>query len=149
MEIYYFTYTGLSKTIAEKLGGILKTKPREITTLKLPYGLWLLLSFFPGLVVKSKFEPPSSKDIILCFPKWTFNCPPVTYFLKKLKSHSIETLILLISYRGWGQHHYEKIYKKLALSVSKNVKIFFIKQKRWIEDFERTVEELERLKDGR
>lgn len=142
MEVYYFTYTGLSKTIAEKLGEILRTKPKEITTLRLPYGLWLFLSFFPGLGVKSKFEPPSSKDIILCFPKWTFNCPPVTYFLKKLKSSSIETLIFVISYRGWGQPHYEKIYKKLALNISKNVKIFFIKKKRWDKDFEKMLKEL-------
>lgn len=142
MEIYYFTYTGFSKKIAENLGKILDIRPKEIKSFKFPYLIWLILSFFPYLGIKATFEPPTSKTVFLCFPKWTFNCPPVTYFLKKLKNYPVENLILFVSYKGWGADHYKKIYTKLSLNVSKNVIIFFIRNKRWIQDFKEALEHL-------
>jgi len=58
LEIYYFTYTGTSKEIADHLGKKFKIKPREIKTYKLPYFIWLILSFIPYLPFKANFEPP-------------------------------------------------------------------------------------------
>ncbi|MDF2953944.1 MAG: Flavodoxin [Thermodesulfobacterium sp.] len=128
MNIYYFTYTGTSKKIAEWLSKKLNIRPKEIKTYKLPYLIWLFLSFFPYLPFKATFDPPSNKTIILCFPKWTFNCPPVTYFLKKVH---YEKLFLVISYKGWGERLYYRLYYKLACKKTKEIKIIFIKKKLW------------------
>lgn len=128
MDIYYFTYTGTSKKIAEWLGKKLKVEPKEIKTYKLPYFIWLFLSFIPYLPFKAYFEMPSNKNIILCFPKWTFNCPPVTYFLEKV---SYERLFLVISYKGWGERLYYRIYYKLTCKKAKEIKIIFINKKLW------------------
>ncbi|PMP69079.1 MAG: hypothetical protein C0190_00645 [Thermodesulfobacterium geofontis] len=128
MDIYYFSYTGTSKEIAEWLSKKFNLKPKEIRTYKFPYLIWLFLSFIPYLPFKATFEPPFNDTIILCFPKWTFNCPPITYFLKKIRCRK---LILIISYKGWGKKLYEHLYLKLASKVAKEIKITFIKQKLW------------------
>ncbi|RKX61487.1 MAG: hypothetical protein DRP29_00170 [Thermodesulfobacteriota bacterium] len=129
MEIYYFSYTGTSKKIAEILAKKLKVKLKEIKTFKFPYFIWLFLSFFPYFPIKSQFEPLSSDTIILCFPKWTFNCPPVTYFLRKIKCQKI---YMIISYKGWGEKKYIEYYKKLGSKSAKEIKIFIIKRKNFL-----------------
>jgi len=128
MDVYYFTYTGTSQKIAEWLSKKLNIRPKKIKTYKLPYLIWLFLSFFPYLPFKATFDPPSNKTIILCFPKWTFNCPPVTYFLKKV---NYEKLFLIISYKGWGEKFYYRLYYKLTCKKTKKIKILFIKKKLW------------------
>jgi len=107
VEVYYFTFTGTSKKIAEFIGKIFNIKPKEIKSYKLPYLLWLFLSFIPYLSLKAIFEPPTNDTVILCFPKWTFNCPPVTCFLKKIKC---KKLVLIISYKGWVPR-FEKLFQ--------------------------------------
>ena len=128
MDIYYFSYTGISKEIAEWLGKKFKIKPKEIKTYRFPYFIWLVLSFIPYLSLKALFEPPSNETIILCFPKWTFNCPPITYFLKKIHC---KRLILVISYKGWGEKSYAKLYKNLGSKKAKEVSTILIKRKLW------------------
>jgi flavodoxin len=127
MDVYYFTFTGNSKRIAEwiaQLGGRLK----EIKTKKLPYTLWLVMSFFPYLDVKSKFEEPESNLIFLCFPKWTLNCPPVTYFLKKADL-SGKTLCMVITYGGFDEKRYAEFYRHFALKRTKNVNVLLVKRR--------------------
>ena len=136
MEIYYFTYTGLSEKIAKIIANKLKIEVKKITTYRLPYIGWLFLSFLPFLPVKAFFSPPSGREIILCFPKWTFNCPPVTYFLKKIRC---EKLILIISYGGWREKEYAQKYKKLGLKVAKKVEVFLVKRKKWKEDLKKVM----------
>ncbi len=128
MEIYYFTYTGTSKEIAEWLGERFSIKPREVKSYKFPYVIWLALSFIPYFSVKAYFEPPSKETIIFCFPKWTFNCPPATYFLKKI---NCKKLILIISYKGWGEDFYKHLYFRLLHKRVKELKIHFVKRKLW------------------
>lgn len=128
MDIYYFTYTGTSKKIASWLGEKFKLIPKEIKTYKLPYFIWLLLSFIPYLPIKASFDPPSNDIIIVCFPKWTFNCPPITYFLKKIYC---KKLILIITYKGWGEKSYAKIYKNFVSKKIKETEVIFIKRKLW------------------
>lgn len=128
MDIYYFTYTGTSKEIAEWISKKFNIKAKKIETYKFPYFIWLFLSFIPYLPIKTFFEPPSNETIIFCFPKWTFNCPPATSFLRKL---SCKKLILIISYKGWGEKLYYRLYYKLASKKTKELKIIFIKRKSW------------------
>lgn len=126
MDIYYFTYTGTSQKIAEWLSEKFSIKPKRVETYKLPYPIWLILSFIPYLPLKASFEPPSNETIIFCFPKWTFNCPPATYFLKKI---NCKKLILVISYKGWGENFYKWLYSRLLQKKVKNLKIIFVKRK--------------------
>ncbi len=128
MDIYYFTYTGTSKKIANWLGEKFKITPKEIKTYSLPYFIWLFLSFIPYFPVKAFFDVPSNETIIVCFPKWTFNCPPITYFLKKIYCRK---LILVITYKGWGERKYGEIYKNLVAKKIKEIKLIFVKRKLW------------------
>ncbi len=127
VPIYFFSRTGNSKKVAFLLAKKLKTEPKEIQSYKFPYFLWLILSFIPFLPVKSNFPEVKAEEIILCFPKWTFNCPPITYFLIKCPC---KRLTMIITYKGWGKNHYEKFYKFLCLILRKQVKIHFINIKK-------------------
>ena len=134
VSIYYFSYTGNSKKIAEYLGKQFNITPYEIKSFQFPYIIWLLTSFIPFFPVKSKWKKieDNKQILILCFPKWTFNCAPVTYFLIKCPC---KNLIFIITHKGWGISFYEKIYKFLCLILKKHVKMFFIniKQKKDLE----------------
>ncbi len=96
MEIYYYTFTGNSRRIAEILASEFGGEMREIKSYKLPYIIWLILSFIPFLGVKIDTQPPSGSEIVLCFPKWTLNCPPVTTFLRRYaESRKIKMVTLV------------------------------------------------------
>lgn len=139
MEIYYYSFTGISKRLAEIISENLKVTPKEIKTSPKPYFFWFLLSFLPYASFKANFEPPSSSTIILCFPKWTFNCPPITYFLKKV---NCQNLFMIISYGGWGEKKYAEFYKKIALKRVKRVEIFLVKRKKVLEEEFKIKEEI-------
>ena len=112
IDVYYFTYTGNSKKVAEiiaEYGGTL----REIKAPHFPYPIWLTLSFIPYLEVKCSFEMPQSDPIFLCFPKWTLNCPPVTYFLNRANLKG-KTLCMVICYGGFDGERYAEFYRRLA-----------------------------------
>lgn len=131
MDLYYFSYTGISLSVAKELSYLLKIPPKEIKTYSLPYFFWLILSFIPYLQVKISFEIPSSPYGILVFPKWTFNCPPVTSFLQRV---SFERLLLVITFGGWREIPYGEFYKDLASKKSSLVKVYYIKKSAWLEN---------------
>lgn len=139
MEIYYYSFTGISKKLAESLSEFFNVKPKEIKTSSKPYFFWLLLSFIPYLPFKAHFEKPSSSTLVLCFPKWTFNCPPITYFLKKV---TCENLFMIITYGGWGEKRYANFYQKLALKRVKRVEVFLIKRKKVLEEMTEVMDEV-------
>ena len=125
MKIYYFSLTGHCRKIAKALGKEFGCPVEEIRSFSFPYWLWLILSFIPFLPVKSWFlMPEEEKHILLCFPKWTFNCPPVTYFLKKVPC---KEFTFIITHRGWGEKFYEKIYKFYLLILRKKANFHFIR----------------------
>lgn len=136
MDLYFYTYSGISLSIAQELSKHFNLKPKSIITHKRSYFFWLFLSFFPNLPVKITYEEPKSSYGILIFPKWTFNCPPVTAFLKKVK---FEKLLLIITFGGWREKPYGEHYKELALEKSKCVEVIFIKRSNWLNN---RVEEL-------
>lgn len=112
MELYYFSFTGRSRKIAEWISEHLSIEAREIKTINLPYVMWLILSFIPYLKIKASFKMPSSSRVILCFPKWTLNCPPVTYFLSRVR---VRELHLVICYGGFDERRYADFYRKMAM----------------------------------
>lgn len=141
MDLYFFSYTGTCQSIAKELGSLLKSTPRAIKTYKLPYFLWLIFSFIPNLQVKISYEKPTSPYGVVIFPKWTFNCPPITTFLREV---SFKKLLLVICYGGWREKPYGEYYKNLALRKSKEVKIYYIKRASWERN---KAFELERLEE--
>lgn len=81
MEVYFFSFTGNCRKIATWIAEHFEVETYEIVAPNLPYFIWLILSFIPYLEIKCKVRPPMEDKIILCFPKWSLNCPPITYFL--------------------------------------------------------------------
>jgi hypothetical protein len=129
VELYYFSYTGISKEIALALSSKLKLIPKEIKSYNFPYGVWLFFSFIPGLEIRAEFESPQTYEGILVFPKWTFNCPPVSYFINRVY---FKRLLLIITYGGWREKPYGEYYKNLARKKTQEVGIFYVKRKLWI-----------------
>ncbi|MFN3505337.1 MAG: hypothetical protein ACK4Y7_03900 [Caldimicrobium sp.] len=126
IDLYCFSYTGTSLEVAKALSSILKISPKVIKTYRLPYFLWLITSFIPSFKVPILFEKPASSYGILVFPKWTFNCPPVTAFLEKV---SFEKLLLVICYGGWREKPYGEYYRRFSLKKSSMVAVHYIKKK--------------------
>ncbi|KUJ94715.1 MAG: hypothetical protein XD40_0036 [Archaeoglobus fulgidus] len=136
MNLYFFTFTGNSRKIAEMVADELAVELREIKSLRLPYIAWLLLSFVPCMAVKIDVQPPTGKEIILCFPKWTFNCPPVTAFLKKFaKGREIR---MIICYGGFDERRYAEFYKSFALKCgAKKADYLLVKRRELRENTEK------------
>jgi len=113
VEIYYYTFTGNCRKIAEILASEFGGWVREIKSYKLPYIVWLILSFIPYFGVKIDTQPSSGREIVLCFPKWTLNCPPVTAFLRRYaESRKIK---MVICYGGFDERRYAEFYRRFAL----------------------------------
>lgn len=139
MDLYFFSFTGISREIAFHLGKLLSVKPKEIRTYKFPYLIWLITSFIKGFEVKIEYEPVESAKAILVFPKWTFNCPPITRFLKEV---SFERLFMIITYGGFQERPYAEAYMRLALKRCQEVETYLVKRSRWFKEKEKVLEEL-------
>jgi len=114
MDVVFFSYTGNSKKIAEFLASELNCRIVEIKPGRSrSYVEWLILSFIPGLRVKISHENIESDKIILCFPKWTFNCPPITSLLKSGKLENKEVFIVVVC-GGWQAESYTEKYSKIV-----------------------------------
>jgi len=141
VDLYFFSFTGISRDIAFHLGKLLSLKPKEIKIYRFPYFIWLITSFIKGFEVKIDYEPVESAQAILIFPKWTFNCPPITRFLKEV---SFERLFMIITYGGFQERPYAEAYRRLALNRCKEVETYLIKRSRWLREKEKVLEELMR-----
>lgn len=141
LDLYYYSFTGTCEDIASELGQFLGLIPKAIKSYEFSYWIWLFLSFFPMIYTKISYPLPESREAILVFPKWTFNCPPVTAFLRKVK---FERLFLIVSYGGWGERPYGERYKRLALQKSTNLELHLVKRSEWQRDKEK---ELEKIKE--
>lgn len=112
-EVLFFSHTGNSRrvaaTIAEKLG----LRAIEIVPeFRFPYPVWLALSFFPGLGTPVRDFEVRSERIILCFPKWTFNCPPITTVIKSGELRG-KRVFMIVTYGGWGGEEYLQSYAEM------------------------------------
>jgi hypothetical protein len=93
----------------------------EITpTRKRSYLHWLAYSFVPGSEVE--IENPemelSRYDVILLgFPKWTFSCPPLNRFIRKLRSHNKPRFYLFMTSGGFDE---QRFLHSIAHKLTKN-----------------------------
>ena len=121
--VLYLTRNGASARAAREAGDLLRKAGHRVETeelrarIRLPYPLWLLWSFIPGIgapIMPLAREPGNFDAMVLAFPKWTVNCPPVTGFLAKYASR-LPPLFLIVTMGGWDGPRYAGSYaKKLA-----------------------------------
>lgn len=130
-EVFYFSYTGTCERIAKFLGTNLNLPVKKIEPPRLPYLAWLALSFIPGLPIPSKATLPQSENLILVFPKWTINCPPITYFylLCKKRGMKFKKILLIVSYGGFREKPYARHYVKKFKDLCDKITLFLIKRK--------------------
>ncbi len=135
MEVYFFSFTGNCRKIAGWIAEKLGVEANEIKAPNFPYIVWLLLSFIPQLGIKSDVRPPQDEKIVLCFPKWTLNCPPITYFLKKYAEG--REVYMVICFGGFDEKRYAESYKRFALKRAKKADYLLIKRRLVEEDAEK------------
>ena len=113
IDLVYFSRTGNTRRVAELIFDELKRRFSvnliEIKTRDYLYIIWLFLSFIPNLGVKIDRVDVNSRTIVLCMPKWTFNCPPVTSFLNQVDLRN-KNIHLVITYGGFDEKRYAKYY---------------------------------------
>ena len=133
--IAYFSWTGNTKTVAEKIKDLLKNKHKvrevKIEPVKdLPYPLWLILSFIPESRVKIALtgEIGDPDCLFLGTPKWTFSCPPVNSFLDMLEWRG--DVYLFITCGGFDEVRYANSLRNKIENLGLKVKdVLIIKRK--------------------
>lgn len=135
MEVYFFSFTGNCRKIATWIAEHFEVETYEIVAPNLPYFIWLILSFIPYLEIKCKVRPPMEDKIILCFPKWSLNCPPITYFLNNFAEE--REIYMIICYGGFDERRYAEFYRKFALKRAKKSEYMLVRRRCIEEDAER------------
>ncbi len=128
--VVYFSFTGKSKAVAEEIGRRLKAEIMSVEPrIKLPYLGWLFLSFIPELGFPIRNLEIPCNLIVLCFPKWTFNCPPITSLIKAGKLRGKKVFVVIV-YGGWDEKRYGKYYiKKIEKSGGRIAGFRLVKRK--------------------
>ena len=121
--VAYYSYTGNTKHIAQALAKRLRNScdveiVEIVPTRRRWYLHWLAYSFVPDSEVE--IENPevelSQYDVILLgFPKWTFSCPPLNRFIRKLRSLNKPRFYLLMTCGGFDEQRFlDSFTRKLA-----------------------------------
>jgi len=121
--VAYFSYGGntrrIAQALAERLRNSCHVETVEIApTRKRSYLHWLAYSFVPDSEVE--IENPemelSRYDVVLLgFPKWTFSCPPLNRFIRKLKSFNKPRFYLFMTSGGFDDQRFiDSITRKLT-----------------------------------
>ena len=135
VDIIYFSWTGNTKKVVEIISqelqdsievNVIEIKPKT----NYPYFVWLLLSFIPGLGTAIRCEGTTSDLILICMPKWTFNCPPITSFLKAVQLKG-KVAYLVITYGGWDEMRYAESYRNKIGQLCEEVRdVLLVKRSR-------------------
>ncbi len=141
--VIYFSFTSTVHTLATAIRLELERENRVTMARIEPrkprrYWGWLARSLVPGWSVPIR---PTITDLepydLVClgFPKWTWNCPPITQYLREMKGCQGKNLALFMSHRGFNQERYlqnmiTRLYRK-GVHISD---VLSIKQDRVRED---------------
>jgi hypothetical protein len=112
--IAYFSYTGNTRRIAQALSEKLQQSydveiAEIVPTRKRSYLHWLAYSFVPDSEVEiENLETELSRyDVVLLgFPKWTFSCPPLNRYIRKLRSLSKPRFYLFMTCGGFDEQRF-------------------------------------------
>jgi len=112
--VAYFSYTGNTKRIAQALSERLRESCNVeiveiVPTHKRSYLHWLAYSFGPDSEVD--IENPETKlsryDVVLLgFPKWTFSCPPLNRYIRRLRSLGKPRFYLFMTCGGFDDQRF-------------------------------------------
>jgi hypothetical protein len=136
--IAYFSYSGNTRRIAqalkERLQNFCDVEVVEIApTRKRSYLHWLAYSFVPGSEVEienSAMELSLYDVVLLGFPKWTFSCPPLNRFIRKLRSYNKPRFYLFMTCGGFDERRFlYSFMHKLAKSGYNIVESLAIRRK--------------------
>lgn len=93
---------------------------------RLPYPLWLLLSFIPGVgwpIMGGGPDPSAFASVLLLMPKWTLACPPVESWLRRNRG-KIGRAALAVVCGGFDEARYAAHYgRKLESGGAKVVAV--------------------------
>ena len=121
--VAYYSYTGNTKRIAQALADRLQNfcdveTVEIVPTRKRCYLHWLAYSFVPDSEVEienPKVELSQYDAVLLGFPKWTFSCPPLNGFIRKLRSLNKPRFYLFMTCGGFDEQRFlDSFTRKLA-----------------------------------
>jgi hypothetical protein len=112
--VAYFSYSGNTRRIAqaltERLRNFCDVEIVEVAPIrKRSYLHWLAYSFVPDSEVEIKnpeMELSCYDAVLLGFPKWTFSCPPLNRFIRKLRSHNKTRFYLFMTSGGFDEQRF-------------------------------------------
>ncbi|MDW7710541.1 MAG: hypothetical protein SCH98_08700 [Deferrisomatales bacterium] len=110
----WYSRTGTTGRVVRETRAVLERLGHTVTDVaivprrRLPYPLWLLLSFLPGSrvpVAGGSPDPAAFDGCLLALPKWTFSCPPVNAYLAAWGARLPPTAVV-VTCGGWDQDRY-------------------------------------------
>jgi flavodoxin len=129
LVVAYFSYTGNTKRIAqalaERLQNFCDVETVEIVpTRRRCYLHWLAYSFVPDS--ETDIENPemdlSHYDVVLVgFPKWTFSCPPLNRFIRRLRSLNKPKFYLFMTCGGFDDQRFLDNLTHKLVSIGCNI----------------------------
>ena len=136
--VAYYSYTGNTKRIAQALADRLQNfcdveTVEIVPTRKRCYLHWLAYSFVPDSEVdieNPEMELSHHDVVLLGFPKWTFSCPPLNRFIRRLRSLSNPKFYLFMTCGGFdAQRFLDSLTHKLVSTGCNIVGSLTIKRK--------------------
>jgi len=127
--VAYYSYTGNTKRIAqalaERLRNFCDVEIVEIVPTRRRWYLhWLAYSFVPDSEVEienPEVELSQYDGVILGFPKWTFSCPPLNRFIRKLRSLNRPRFYLLMICGGFDEQRFLDSFTHKLAKIGCNV----------------------------
>jgi hypothetical protein len=112
--VAYFSYTGNTRRIAqavvERFRDLCDVETVEIVpTRRRSYLHWLAYSFVPGSEVEienPEIELSTYDAVLLGFPKWTFSCPPLNRFIRRLGNLAKPRFYLFMTCGGFDAQRF-------------------------------------------
>lgn len=136
--VTYFSYTGNTRHIAqalvERFQDLCDVETVEIVpTRRRSYLHWLAYSFVPGSEVEienPEIELSMYDAVLLGFPKWTFSCPPLNRFIRKLRNITKPRFYLFMTHGGFDEQRFlDNMTHKLTKMGSTVVGSLTVKRK--------------------
>lgn len=124
MQIYYFTRSGRSKTIAEQLAVQYKTTVRRIDEAKSWQGKWdymkAAIAAMGGKASKIEYQKPDTADkIVVVFPLWAGKLPPaVKTFAGEIGRERIICVVTSLGSTLTDRESFSKVIDLVGKSIS-------------------------------
>jgi len=127
--VAYYSYTGNTKRIAQALAEKLQNfcdveKVEIVPTRRRCYLHWIAYSFVPDSEVEidnSEMELSHYDVVLLGFPKWTFSCPPLNRFIRKLRSLNKPRFYLFMTCGGFDEQRFLDSFTHKLVRMGCNV----------------------------